>query len=492
MQAYAIFDGGGVKGVALAGALKAAQDSRIEFVGFGGTSAGSIVALLATVGYTGEELEGVMTEDLALKDVAEELEVPLKALPKIVNTLSSPGLLLGPKLFPHRKIFKVLAQNLGFSSGKKLSDTVYKLVSRKISGLERGFTFHDLFVRKLPPLKIVASDLRVRKPLIFSNSGGDELGGSVLDAVRASMSYPFAFKPVKVNDRYLIDGGLCSNLPVFLFDNERDQDRLPLLAFDLVPEAQHSSDQYGLKEFCRDMLETGLEAGDYLMRRSTPDVYHIQIRVPGDISPLDFDLPKNRLKELFDRGRADTHEYIQKRLTIWQQVANPIEALQARHGSPEDVEFVLGQFSAHLERETNLTNVRTHIMLPTGWNRRIVAYQYNMDRDADQNLDLAEDGGCSGQCWTTKQPAYADLVDAAAGNNYVKWKMTKQEQARIPSDRKTMLSIPIFVPGSNEHLIGVLSADSDMHLRVGQDDNKIETAFSVGQRWAVVLTAVLG
>ena len=50
MQAYAVFDGGGVKGAALAGCLKAAQESKIEFVGFGGSSAGSIVALLATAG----------------------------------------------------------------------------------------------------------------------------------------------------------------------------------------------------------------------------------------------------------------------------------------------------------------------------------------------------------------------------------------------------------------------------------------------------------
>lgn len=51
MKAYAILDGGGVKGAALAGALAAAEHNGIEFAGFGGTSAGAIVALLACVGY---------------------------------------------------------------------------------------------------------------------------------------------------------------------------------------------------------------------------------------------------------------------------------------------------------------------------------------------------------------------------------------------------------------------------------------------------------
>jgi NTE family protein len=42
MEAYAIFDGGGVKGAALVGALAAARSKDLEFLGYGGTSAGSI------------------------------------------------------------------------------------------------------------------------------------------------------------------------------------------------------------------------------------------------------------------------------------------------------------------------------------------------------------------------------------------------------------------------------------------------------------------
>ncbi len=56
MKAYGIFDGGGVKGAALAGCLAAAEEQGVQFLGFGGTSAGSIVATLASVGYSGKEL----------------------------------------------------------------------------------------------------------------------------------------------------------------------------------------------------------------------------------------------------------------------------------------------------------------------------------------------------------------------------------------------------------------------------------------------------
>ena len=55
MRAYGILDGG-VKGAALAGCLAAGEEQGVQFLGFGGTSAGSIVATLASVGYNGKGL----------------------------------------------------------------------------------------------------------------------------------------------------------------------------------------------------------------------------------------------------------------------------------------------------------------------------------------------------------------------------------------------------------------------------------------------------
>lgn len=75
MRAYAVFGGGGAKGAALAGCLKAAQDNKIDFRGYGGTSAGSMVALMAAVGYTGAELREVMTDKIPWKSVAAKSSV---------------------------------------------------------------------------------------------------------------------------------------------------------------------------------------------------------------------------------------------------------------------------------------------------------------------------------------------------------------------------------------------------------------------------------
>src|SRR4051794_22863246 len=72
MKAYGIFAGGGVKGAALAGCLAAAEQQGVRFQGFGGTSAGSIVALLAAVGYSGQELEKLLVDELSFADLLDD------------------------------------------------------------------------------------------------------------------------------------------------------------------------------------------------------------------------------------------------------------------------------------------------------------------------------------------------------------------------------------------------------------------------------------
>ena len=62
MEAYAVFEGGGVKGAAFTGALKAAEENKIEFVGYGGASAGAIVAYLSSIGLEATDILAAMKE----------------------------------------------------------------------------------------------------------------------------------------------------------------------------------------------------------------------------------------------------------------------------------------------------------------------------------------------------------------------------------------------------------------------------------------------
>jgi NTE family protein len=112
----------------------------------------------------------------------------------------------------------------------------------------------------LHPLKILATDVDSRMPVIFSAAGGHEQNGSVVDAVRASISYPYVFRPVMSNDRLLVDGGLCSNLPILLFAQERNVDRLPVFAFDLAERPTTPTSSSNLLSFSWSLVQAAVIA----------------------------------------------------------------------------------------------------------------------------------------------------------------------------------------------------------------------------------------
>lgn len=501
MQAYAVLDGGGVKGAALAGCLRAAEQARIEFIGFGGTSAGSIVALLACVGYTGEELTRLMLNELNLGELLRSVKKPLEVLKKLPDDLAALNKFnVYPKLWKYQSPATTLQRDLGLTGCEPFDAAVLDLVRRKLgTAYPDNFTFSRLLADGLPPLKVVASDLSSRKPVVFSATDED---APVLSAVRGSMSYPFIFKPLIYKGRRLVDGGLCSNLPAFLFDTERAQDRRPLIAFDLVSPANVPPEPYGVGDFVKDLLETALEAGDYL-RLQARDFYRVEIPTPPGIETLNFAISASQLASLVDAGFAHTSSFIFQELAPWTQADNQVERLQALYAPNEEVRFVLSEYAEVLTTRLGVTSVRTSITFPTGRGTRIVVYQTGMENDPDQDLEMEQDAGCSGQCWADHAPAYADLAEAAAlpGTRG----FTPQQQARVPRDRRAMLSVPIFDrirladrDKPDRPLLGVLSFDTDRSLEDlgwtvadGIASNELEQAIQVSVDWSGILTKVL-
>lgn len=500
MQAYAVMDGGGVKGAALAGCLLAAEEAGVQFVGYGGTSAGSIVALLACVGYSGAELDRLMTEELNFGKLLSEVEKPLaklKQLPKDIEGLNAFNAI--SRLLKYRKTFAVLNKDLGLAGCGDFERALLGLVQRKLGADVSGdFTFSDLAERGLPPLKVVASNLSTRQPVVFSASSRDI---PVLKAVQASMSYPFIFKPLTHDDELYVDGGLCSNLPAFVFDQERSQDKRPLIAFDLVSRPGAPTSPYGIGAFIGDLLETALEAGDFL-RRQTKEFYRVVVPTDG-VETLNFNISEAQLKALVYAGRAETASFIQNELAPWTQAENQVERLQASFAPADEVRFVLEQFVRDLEDSLQVTQVRAAISLPTGRETRIVVYQFGMDDDPDQDLEMAQDAGCSGQCWLNRGPTYADLEEAAREPG--SFGLTPEQQAKVRKDRKAMLSVPIFerMPLSERDnpdppLLGVLSFDTDMSLEQlgwiadeGSASNRLESAIVISSDWSRIITKVL-
>jgi len=155
--------GGGARGLAHIGVLRVLQRESIEVTCLAGTSMGGVVAAGHASGLSIEALE---QEALSLASARRLLSMADRSLPRR-------GLFVGQRVSEH------LAAYLG----------------------ERSF--EDLRV----PLTLVATDLNSGRAVYLRQ-------GSLLTAVRATISVPGVFAPVEVDSQLLVDGGLLDNLPV--------------------------------------------------------------------------------------------------------------------------------------------------------------------------------------------------------------------------------------------------------------------------------------
>jgi NTE family protein len=479
MRAYAIYAGGGVKCAALAGCLQAAEQQGVRFVGHGGTSAGSIVALMASVGYSGKELETILVDELdfrnLLDDRGQQLEQTKAAVQQIAGALATGGMLkkLCAVSIRAPRVLKLLGPGLGLYQGKKLKEFLLAKIKERAPSLAQyaDITFEHLDKAGCLPVKIVASDISRRRPAIFALAH-TEYGASVVEAVRASTCYPFAFEPVSLNGRRLVDGGLSSNLPVFLFAEEYRQTRTPALAFDLRAPTGAGGKTYDFWDYGDDLLSTTLEASDDLLRQVLRGVHYIPVETPPGISTLNFGLPRDDRKRLFDAGLKGATDFLANFEPL-KRVKMAGEQLQKQlwveYGPPQFFVPVLHALAKDVEGRTKAKCVRSHVMLPTGRPQatRIVTYQYGMDGNTDVDLELPENAGCSGKAWSERTPALADL--AAAAEDPAKWGMTKEQHDKVPQSRKSMLSVPIHRPwqfgeGAPPSPVGTLSVDSETPL----------------------------
>lgn len=509
-RAYAILDGGGVKGAALAGCLKAAEEIGLQFAGYGGTSAGSIVALLATVGYTGDELRQTTVDEIEFTNFLDDGGISLGQLKTFAADISGiwensggrwargkAAVATAKKAFSNRDLLKRLLHDLGLYHAHYLREFLRRKIVQKLPELrdKEDITFNDLANCNRPPLRIVSADLRRRAPRTYSAERSADM--SVIGAVRASMSYPFVFRPVQMSDSWQVDGGLSSNLPLSVFEKERRHDQLPVVAFDLVATNPASPPAYTFGHFCGDMLSTALESGEHLVLDMMAGVHHVPVKIPEGVSTLDFEISREARAGLFTAGHSATHTYFSKNLPQWRLADDIVQWVQAQYAAKTLVLPILRAVVRDFEDNTTARGLRAAVMLPTGRGTRIVAYHYNFDGDPDSDLELAQDAGCTGTAWSRGEVTLADLSEARDVLQ-TRWKMTEAQQNRVKSDRKAMIALPIFDrPLSNSlntkrRVVGTLSIDTSSTLRETQwSDEKRDFAVRCGQQWSEVLSKLL-
>jgi len=182
--------GGGAKGFAHVGAMEIIDSLNIPIHMVSGTSMGAVVGGLYAIGYSPEQIESVV-ETL---DWGELLSSEPKRLhrPYLQRSLSDRHI-LGLKLANRNVLIPS-----GFINGQK----IYAELSR----LTQGFHGKQNFLDFPRPFVTVATELNTGREVVFTN-------GLLADAMRASMAIPSVFKPYRLNNQYLLDGGIVNNFP---------------------------------------------------------------------------------------------------------------------------------------------------------------------------------------------------------------------------------------------------------------------------------------
>ena len=498
MDAFGIFEGGGIKGLAHIGALAAAEQREIRFIGVAGTSAGAIVAALVSVGYRAEQLydplkpgnKGLFDIDYLdffdrgdwtqLKQLLEDAQN--KFGNNTISNINAARLIKAGTLLlffynKHHKLIKSLTKDRGIFDTlpftKWLEDRLAeRLSSHAIWGSEIQSGCKVLFKHIDMPLKIIATDLTNQTIKVFSKEDDEEQ--SVAEAVAASISIPFLFKPARF-DRYLhgqelVDGGLLSNFPAWVFDKERrDVDPMTkTFGFKFAtPPGKKVTSLGGILQFAQNLALTVVSGGDHLQSRQIDNLHIIPLRVPAKTTQ--FDLEDNDRADLYERGGRCAKDAFEQLIGLISQ---------------DDMVRFLDAVDSKMRDAIQLPGValRISVLLPSGVysDRLKVIYSYNFaELDADDSLELPIGSGVAGKCWDIGGLVIGDMEDARstyAGS----WNMTKYQQALVRSTLKSCLCLPIIrkgftLPGKDSKgFLGVLSIDSDRDLieNFSQDEGK--------------------
>ncbi|PEL14229.1 patatin-like phospholipase family protein [Bacillus sp. AFS017336] len=291
MKLDGIFEGGGVRGIGHVGAICALEESGYEWARLAGTSAGAIVAALLASGYTGKELKVIM-ESLDYK--------------KFIT-----------KTWLHYLPLIGLALNVLFKNGLYKNDFEEEWLDSLLS--RKGIRFFDDLEEG--KLKIIISDISNGKMVVLPDDlpeyGLTTKDITIAQAVRMSGTIPFFFQPIKLktpNFNYpilLVDGGILSNFPIWIFDDHQDW---PTFGFRLIDDEIIGKPLEGHNpiSFYKSIFVTMRQAHD--LRHLTAEVNERTIKIPtGDISSTDFYLTKKEKEALFTNG----YQAAKKFLTTW-------------------------------------------------------------------------------------------------------------------------------------------------------------------------------
>ncbi|WP_280768406.1 patatin-like phospholipase family protein [Salipaludibacillus daqingensis] len=290
MKVDAVFAGGGVKALAFSGAFQELKKKNITFERVAGTSAGALTAALIKAGYEAEEMNELFSD----MDLREFLD------PRVIGNV-----------FPFLR-WVMLYRKMGLYKGVTFEMWLEKVLSKK--GVK---TFGDL---PEGSLKMVASDITNGRFIVLPDDlpryGIDEKSFSVAKAVRMSASLPYFFEPVKLKNEHgeealIVDGGVLSNFPIWLFIRKREKRERPVLGLRLSPEYDQIPPRKinnGLS-FLHSMFETMRTAHDqrYVTKLHAKNIIFIPVK---EVTSTHFNMSEDEKHQLILLGKQTTKDFL--------------------------------------------------------------------------------------------------------------------------------------------------------------------------------------
>lgn len=272
--------GGGIKGIAHIGVIKALEETGIKFDYVAGTSSGSIVATLYACGFTTDEMYEIFTK--YAKSIHYIDFENIKRFFK--NLFTGKGLRID-----------------GLNSGIKIKKLVSEVCAKK--------GINNIKQVKMP-LLIPAVDIYTNELCVFSNNINQKIKNDInyindIDigtAVQASCSYPGIFSPCPYKNKLFVDGGITENLP-WKETKKAGAEKVVSIVFEDKEPKKCCNNIFQIinKSFsllCKELATYEWDGTDYLLKIETTKVGLLE---------------KSKMQELYEQGYLQTKKWCEKK-----------------------------------------------------------------------------------------------------------------------------------------------------------------------------------
>jgi NTE family protein len=293
-----VMEGGGVKGIGLVGALTVLAEHGWRPKRVAGTSTGAIVGAMLAAGMRPSDMH-MRIAGLKYSKLRDQ-----RAWGPFASLTS-------------------LAVSKGLYEGHYIQSVLEKTLSEVGVRTFRDLRITEPWGKSLPPeqrykLVVLAADVTrgqlVRLPWDYADYGLDPDDQKVADAVRASLSIPFFYKPYKLRNHLLVDGSILSRFPIDLFDTTHDWPTFGIKLW-ARPDTPDTVNQTGSTlQYAQAVFSTMINGRDQL-RYDDPETTKRTIYIDTlDTKTTDFDIDVMQLEKIYVNGRGAAQDF----LTKWQ------------------------------------------------------------------------------------------------------------------------------------------------------------------------------